>query len=108
MPDGTIGNFIVTFDMDEGTTTAMLLESEDYSTDHKAEQGAWFLLAPLEGGMEVDGEGEGEGDQGEAVATEAQAEVEAASPIPMEETDAGRAELVERVAAEEAAAEAMD
>ena len=49
MDDGTVANFVVAFDMDGGSTTAMLLEAEDYSTQPDAQAGAWFLVAPAEG-----------------------------------------------------------
>ena len=44
MHDGTVANFIVQFEMDEGLTTAMVLDAEDYSTEPLAPFGAWFLL----------------------------------------------------------------
>ena len=76
MDDGTIANFIAKFDMDEGRSTALLLESDDYSTRLLAPTGSWFLLAEEEEEEEEEAEVEAEAEAGgEAEEEEAEDEV---------------------------------
>eukprot|EP00966_Prymnesium_polylepis_P025986 599098-Prymnesium_polylepis.1 len=50
----TIANFIVEFQMDNGRSTAVVLDSEDYSHEPLAGVGAWFLVREAPETGEVD------------------------------------------------------
>ena len=112
MDDGTVANFIIQFDMDEGVTTAALLEVEDYATDPAAPAGAWFLLVsePCEGGGEGGDEGgdeagseagsEGNGEAVEAVEAGVEVGIEAGGEASGEAGGEGAADDVGGMEAE--------
>uniref|UniRef100_A0A7S0Q0E0 Uncharacterized protein n=1 Tax=Coccolithus braarudii TaxID=221442 RepID=A0A7S0Q0E0_9EUKA len=81
MHDGIVANFIVQFEIDEGRSTAMVLDAEDYSTELLAPFGAWFLLDTEEVVTEA-AETEGAPEAVEAEPVEAEpAEAEATEPV---------------------------
>jgi hypothetical protein len=96
MDNGTIANFIVAYDMDEGSSTAMLLESEDYSAQLLAPIGSWFLLSEEEA---MDGEAAA-GHEACLPWQEGATDGEADGEVAVEEA------AVEEAAVEEAAVEA--
>jgi len=111
MDNGTIANFIVAYDMDEGSSTAMLLEAEDYSALLLAPVGSWFLLSEEEAAEAAEvGEaaaGEATAAAGEAVAGEAAAaagEAVVGEAVVGEATAAAGEDMAAEVAAGEVAA----
>ena len=88
MDDGTIANFIASFDMDDGKTTALVLEREDYSSSLLAETGAWFLICPIAAESEVADEEMAESEAAPVAASKpADADAEAANANDMSAAD---------------------